>query len=802
MTLECLQTYNSMAWPLFPCHSSGPKAKAPLTEHGHKDATLDWKQIEKWYKQYPDCAWGVATSAERAVLDVDVLKGGAESLARLISEYGVLPLTPKVLTGSGGYHYYFKCPQGTKCGKPYEGIDRKADGGYVIVPPSKIAIPEHQGRKYAWVEGLKPWGVAIADAPAWFLKASPTLSADAVADANPWIVQASCDDNLLSHQGSAQGERRITLCRLVGVHLARADSKSTIYAMAEQWAMRCTPPFNGLPNPEDHWQKHVDGLMKKEQDKGQLIPSFQDNGDKKYIDRGLSSKKPSLSAEAYHGLLGEMLRAIEPETEVFPAGILLGWLACFGNIVGKGSWVQVGPRPHHPALYVGIVGTSGGGKASCGGISKWLFGKAEPQWASICIANGVGSGEGLVERIADEQLTIGKDGTAQVIQGATDKRCLLRLSELSGCFKKGRREGSTLSEYLREAWDGDTISIPNRKGNDLKASDYAVSMIADITPDALRKLLSTGTEAFDGFANRFLWVAVQWVRYLPRGGSMEPLTPFIERLKTALAFGKTAGELKCDADANALWDRVYPELFHSADSVPHTSRARPYVLRLSMLYALADCSKTIKVEHLRAALAVWEYCRCSARLIFSSQGEAIAEPLWLQVLNAITQSPGIAKGELLRAFRSVSADELDGLLASLESKGLAYRKMVQANGAGRPAEQWYPAGSDGDGDSDAADNPIPPSASEPASAWVVCADDGKEGNNSAQGNSFPNERREGINSAQGEGQLIPSFLPSDDEKENGDKKDSEGVVNQQPQPRPPYRSNVAIAESEKQQELL
>ena len=58
---------------------------------------------------------------------------------------------------------------------------------------------------------------------------------------------------------------------------------------------------------------------------------------------------------------------------------------------------------------------------------------------------------------------------------------------------------------LREAWDGDPIHIPNRGGNALTATGYSVAAIGDITPGALQKLLSTGTEAVDGYANMFLW---------------------------------------------------------------------------------------------------------------------------------------------------------------------------------------------------------------------------------------------------------------------------------------------------------
>ena len=160
--LDCLKVYVSLGWPVLPCSS---KTKAPLTAHGHKDASLDWKQVEAWHRQYPDCAWGVATTAERGVVDIDPRNGGTESLATLEAEHGPLPPTPKVRTGGDGFHHWLRFPPGTKCGKVADGIDRKADGGYVIVPPSKIDIPEHEGRAYAW-EGYRPWEEPLAEAPA------------------------------------------------------------------------------------------------------------------------------------------------------------------------------------------------------------------------------------------------------------------------------------------------------------------------------------------------------------------------------------------------------------------------------------------------------------------------------------------------------------------------------------------------------------------------------------------------------------------------------------------------------------
>lgn len=43
-------------------------------------------------------------------------------------------------------------------------------------------------------------------------------------------------------------------------------------------------------------------------------------------------------AAAYHGLLGEIVRRLEPETEADPVAILAQMLVCFGAAVGRGAY--------------------------------------------------------------------------------------------------------------------------------------------------------------------------------------------------------------------------------------------------------------------------------------------------------------------------------------------------------------------------------------------------------------------------------------------------------------------------------
>jgi hypothetical protein len=52
-----------------------------------------------------------------------------------------------------------------------------------------------------------------------------------------------------------------------------------------------------------------------------------------------------------------------------------------------------------------------------------------------------------------------------------------------------------------------------------------------------------------------------------------------------------------------------------------TARLDAIAVRLSVIYALLDCSPLIRAVHLKAALAVVKYCEDSTRFIF---GDSLA----------------------------------------------------------------------------------------------------------------------------------------------------------------------------------
>jgi hypothetical protein len=145
--LEAALGQAAQRWRVFPCHPTGPKAKAPLTQHGHLDATTDVDQIRAWWTRWPDAMIGAAVPQSVLVLDIDPRNGG--DLAQLETVLGRLPITSTVMSGrnDGGRHLYYRRPTGPLTSKRLPaGVDLKLSG-YCVVPPS---IHPASGQPYRW----------------------------------------------------------------------------------------------------------------------------------------------------------------------------------------------------------------------------------------------------------------------------------------------------------------------------------------------------------------------------------------------------------------------------------------------------------------------------------------------------------------------------------------------------------------------------------------------------------------------------------------------------------------------------
>ena len=100
------------------------------------------------------------------MLDTDPRHGGDEHLHDLEHEHGeVLPRTLSVKTPGGGAHYYFAHPDvEVPCDRDlagHRGVDIKADGGYVVVPPSRTDLGVYALDELAPLAPMPGWLVEL-----------------------------------------------------------------------------------------------------------------------------------------------------------------------------------------------------------------------------------------------------------------------------------------------------------------------------------------------------------------------------------------------------------------------------------------------------------------------------------------------------------------------------------------------------------------------------------------------------------------------------------------------------------------
>ncbi|OHV44935.1 bifunctional DNA primase/polymerase [Pseudofrankia sp. BMG5.36] len=119
-----------------------------LTCHGFYAATTDPTRIAAMLAAIPDGLVAIRTGATSGLVIVDIDPAHGGELDRAL-----MTPTATVATGGGGWHLYYTHPGKPVPSRPlpgHPGVDIKADGGYVVAPPS---IHPATRRPYRWAGG-------------------------------------------------------------------------------------------------------------------------------------------------------------------------------------------------------------------------------------------------------------------------------------------------------------------------------------------------------------------------------------------------------------------------------------------------------------------------------------------------------------------------------------------------------------------------------------------------------------------------------------------------------------------------
>ena len=115
--------------------------KRPAIKGWREAATIDPTQIAAWWTVFPEAVPGIELGRSNLlVVDLDRHPGGPDGVAAFKKLRGdnPIPQCPTIKTPSGGYHLYFRQPDGEPLGNGRgslpDGIDIRGNGGWTVAP--------------------------------------------------------------------------------------------------------------------------------------------------------------------------------------------------------------------------------------------------------------------------------------------------------------------------------------------------------------------------------------------------------------------------------------------------------------------------------------------------------------------------------------------------------------------------------------------------------------------------------------------------------------------------------------------
>jgi hypothetical protein len=623
------------------CDKTG---KHPLTHHGLKDASSDLQTICGWWDRWPDANLGLLTGSASGlvVLDVDGDVGRA-SLTALTEQFGLLPATTQSKT-KRGRHFFFDYPKGGEIRgsvrKLGPGLDVRANGNYVVVPPSRYV-----GGRYEWTAKD-----SLADIPAWLLErvrvAAPAVQGSGAAEASNRIPE---------------GQRNQTLASLAGIMRRRGMTQDAIEAalLAEN-RKRCDPPLPdievlGITRSIARYSPAVPGAAP-------CLQPLQDLSASQVDEREAESEaeRPAVQEfpdAAWRGRFADYRDEMRRCSEASDVYHFLAFWAAAGNVLGRRVYFPYGIRLYANVYAVGF-GPSGDFKTSA------LRRAAEmTESAGVRVVRGIGSGEGIAEGLGEEPT-------------------LFSLDEFSNLLRQGKWDGSTLLPTLTEIFDCPEKFEREYRKKPISLQRPVCSILAGTTETWFwRDVREIDFEG--GYANRIIYLT---------GPPNKPMSlPGIPNLQFAIAALKELKalpqqEARLEPKAARMWERFYPawrkKQFSPLEGVA-TKRIPAYVLKLAMTYAaLEGTLPEIQAQQLKAALLVGNYAvRCVRQLIGERFAGANAfRELEKRILYKVTSAPQrtLTKRNVYRALARhyQNSEQFNRVFESMLRAGTLFTKSL------------------------------------------------------------------------------------------------------------------------------
>ena len=220
--LDVIYTYVDRGWSVLPVR---PEEKRPFMtnwlQYTHSRASKE--TITSWFTNLSGAGVGIVTGKVSNVIVLDVESTCPYPIEDILKKY---PTQLISRSGSGGYHLFYQFPTNVpkvaNRVRIFDGADLRADGGFIVLPPTIHS----SGRRYEWVSEGVPgrFPVALLD-----LRSQPKVQSDG------WITEAL--------RGVSEGGRNDACARLAGYFFKKGMTYDIVESLLLDWNERNDPPM-------------------------------------------------------------------------------------------------------------------------------------------------------------------------------------------------------------------------------------------------------------------------------------------------------------------------------------------------------------------------------------------------------------------------------------------------------------------------------------------------------------------------------------------------------------------------------
>lgn len=217
-----IQDYIDSGWSILPVK---PEEKRPyMTNWLQYTRTRASAEVAtRWFRTLSGAGVGVVTGRISNMVVLDVESYCREPIESILKRW---PTHMVSRTGSGGYHLFYQYPTNVvkvsnRVGI-FEGADLRADGGFIVLPPTM-----HQcGKRYEWVE-RGPMGMFPQEL--LNLQSRPTTQNEG------WVTETL--------RGVSEGGRNDACARLAGYFFKKGVASDIVETLLMEWNERNDPPL-------------------------------------------------------------------------------------------------------------------------------------------------------------------------------------------------------------------------------------------------------------------------------------------------------------------------------------------------------------------------------------------------------------------------------------------------------------------------------------------------------------------------------------------------------------------------------